>query len=105
MPITPMAMPTISPVVRAEEESATATTVAVGVSVGVWEVVDEDVVEVDVENIVDEGEGVFVCSEGKPSPGLKASVAFLAYASCISKVCVAFWNGNKREGLKSYNGL
>lgn len=44
---------------------------------GVWELVDEDV-EIDVENVVEEGEGVLVCSEGKLSPGLKATVAFLA---------------------------
>jgi hypothetical protein len=88
-PTAPMAMPTISPVVSAEEELFAAAGVAVGVSVGVWELEDEDV-EVDVEDVVEEGEALFVCSEGKPSPGLKATVAFLAYACCVSKVSVAF---------------
>ena len=93
----PITMPTISPIVRAEEAPVEGAGVAVGVSVGVWELVDE---EVEVENVDEEGDAVFVLSEGKFSPGLKATVAFLAYASCVSKVSVAFWSSNKREGLK-----
>jgi hypothetical protein len=51
---------------------------------------DVDVARVEVEVEVDEDEEEVVdCSEGKPSPGLNATVEFLAYASWISNVWFA----------------
>lgn len=78
----PIAMPMISPVDRAGRESDPAAAVAVALDVGVniCELVGVlEKMEVDVGREV-EDEIEESCSDGKPSPGLKASVEFFAKA-------------------------
>lgn len=78
-----MAMPAMAPVDKDLLDDAAAEGVAEGVAVGV-------LVDVGGEEEDDEDDVVGTISEGKYSPGLNIKVAFLAYASCISKVSVAF---------------
>ena len=78
----PMAMPAMAPVDKDLLDDAAAEGVVEAVAVGVL---------VDVGRKEDEEDDVVgTISEGKYSPGLNIKVAFLAYASCISKVSVAF---------------